>query len=44
MSDTIDTTTLDEAPARRLVRPLDDRWLGGVAAGLGRYFDLNPLV
>jgi phage shock protein PspC (stress-responsive transcriptional regulator) len=44
MSDTIDTTTLDEAPARRLVRPLDGRWLGGVAAGLGRYFDVNPLV
>jgi len=44
MSDTIDTTTLDEAPPRRLVRPLDGRWLGGVAAGLGRYFDVNPLV
>ena len=44
MSDTIDTTTLDEAPPRRLVRPLEGRWLGGVAAGLGRYFDVNPLV
>ncbi len=44
MSDTIDTTTLDEAPARRLVRPLDGRWIGGVSAGLGRYFDVNPLV
>jgi phage shock protein PspC (stress-responsive transcriptional regulator) len=44
MSDTIDTTTLEEAPARRLVRPRDGRWLGGVAAGLGRYFDVNPLV
>ena len=44
MSDTLDTTTLDEAPARRLVRPQDGRWLGGVAAGLGRYFDVNPLV
>lgn len=45
MSDTItETPTLDEAPPRRLVRVDDGRWLGGVAAGLGRYFDVNPLV
>ena len=45
MSDTIDDTpTHDEAPARRLVRTDDGRWLGGVCAGLGRYFDINPLV
>ena len=44
MSDTIDPTTIDEAPPRRLVRVDDGRWLGGVAAGLGRYFDVNPLV
>lgn len=44
MSDTLDPTTLDEAPPRRLVRVDDGRWLGGVAAGLGRYFDVNPLV
>ena len=44
MSDTLDTTTLDDAPARRLVRTNDGRWLGGVSAGLGRYFDVNPLV
>jgi phage shock protein PspC (stress-responsive transcriptional regulator) len=44
MSDTIDTPTLDEAPPRRLVRVDEGRWLGGVAAGLGRYFDVNPLV
>ena len=44
MSDTLDPTTLDEAPARRLVRTNDGRWLGGVAVGLGRYFDVNPLV
>ena len=44
MSDTFDTAPLDEAPARRLVRTNDGRWLGGVAAGLGRYFDVNPLV
>ena len=35
---------IDEAPPRRLVRVHDGRWLGGVAAGLGRYFDVNPLV
>jgi phage shock protein PspC (stress-responsive transcriptional regulator) len=29
---------------RRLTRPRDGRWLGGVAAGLGRYFDLSPTV
>jgi phage shock protein PspC (stress-responsive transcriptional regulator) len=29
---------------RALVRPKEERWLGGVAAGLGRYFDLNPAV
>jgi phage shock protein PspC (stress-responsive transcriptional regulator) len=45
MSDTItDTPTLDEAPPRRLVRADEGRWLGGVCAGLGRYFDVNPLV
>ena len=44
MSDTIDPTTTDDAPPRRLVRPTEGRWLGGVAAGLGRYFDVNPLV
>ena len=44
MSEPLDTTTLDEAPTRRLVRTNDGRWLGGVAAGLGRYFDVNPLV
>jgi phage shock protein PspC (stress-responsive transcriptional regulator) len=44
MSDTLDNSTLDDAPARRLVRVDEGRWLGGVAAGLGRYFDVNPLV
>ena len=45
MSETIDNTSnLDEAPARRLVRTTEGRWLGGVCAGLGRYFDVNPLV
>ena len=45
MSDTVtDTPTLDEAPPRRLVRADEGRWLGGVCAGLGSYFDVNPLV
>lgn len=35
---------LDQSAPRRLTRPRDGRWLGGVAAGLGRYFDVNPLV
>ena len=41
-----DTTTApnEEAPPRRLVRVREGRWLGGVSAGLGRYFDVNPLV
>ncbi|MDQ3066813.1 MAG: PspC domain-containing protein [Actinomycetota bacterium] len=45
MSETItDTTAVDEAPPRRLVRVDEGRWLAGVCAGLGRYFDVNPLV
>jgi phage shock protein PspC (stress-responsive transcriptional regulator) len=45
MTETTDTLTPpDQAPARRLSRVDDGRWLGGVAAGLGRYFDVNPLV
>ena len=38
------TDTLDESPPRRLVRTDEGRWLGGVAEGLGRYFDVNPIV
>src|SRR5262245_22981365 len=30
--------------ARRLTRPREGRWLGGVCTGLGRYFDLSPAV
>jgi len=45
LSDTItETIPADEAPPRRLVRADEGRWLAGVCAGLGRYFDVNPLV
>jgi len=44
MSHITETSVLDEAPARRLVRVDEGRWLAGVCAGLGRYFDVNPLV
>jgi phage shock protein PspC (stress-responsive transcriptional regulator) len=36
------TETLREP--RRLVRPRNGRWLGGVAGGLGAYFDLSPTI
>jgi phage shock protein PspC (stress-responsive transcriptional regulator) len=29
---------------RRLTRPRDGRWLGGVSSGLGAYFDLSPAI
>lgn len=29
-------------PGRRLERARDDKWLGGVATGLGRTFDVDP--
>jgi phage shock protein PspC (stress-responsive transcriptional regulator) len=32
------------AEARRLSRARDGRWLGGVCAGLGRYFGLSPMI
>jgi phage shock protein PspC (stress-responsive transcriptional regulator) len=32
------------AEPRRLTRPKENRWLGGVAAGLGAYFDLSPTI
>jgi phage shock protein PspC (stress-responsive transcriptional regulator) len=32
------------ADTKRLTRSKDDRWLGGVCVGLGRYFDLSPAI
>ncbi|HKI92587.1 MAG TPA: PspC domain-containing protein [Gaiellaceae bacterium] len=37
-------TTDTIRPARRLARPREGRWLGGVAAALGEYFDLSPAI
>ena len=39
----METTDTVRAP-RRLARPDEGRWLGGVAAGLGEYFDLPPAI
>src|SRR5438876_375652 len=39
----METTEVSSQP-RRLTRPKEDRWLGGVAAGLGEYFDLSPMI
>src|SRR4051794_36647542 len=32
------------SPAKRLTRCRTDRVAGGVASGLGRYFDLDPII
>jgi phage shock protein PspC (stress-responsive transcriptional regulator) len=37
-------TTENISEPRRLTRPREGRWLGGVCAGLTRYFDLSPLI
>jgi phage shock protein PspC (stress-responsive transcriptional regulator) len=42
--ETVMETTETIREPRRLVRPRDGRWLGGVAAGLGEYFDLSPAI
>jgi phage shock protein PspC (stress-responsive transcriptional regulator) len=39
----METTEISSEP-RRLTRPKQGRWLGGVAAGLGDYFDLSPTI
>src|SRR4051812_39225415 len=43
-SDSIMETTETIRETRRLTRPRDGRWLGGVSAGLGAYFDLNAAI
>ena len=44
MTETTETIPPAGAEPRRLARAHDGRWLGGVCAGLGRYFDLNPMI
>jgi len=38
------TTEIPISGPRRLYRPRGHRYLGGVCAGLGRYFDLSPAI
>lgn len=41
----METTTETAVPSpRRLYRPRGERYLAGVCAGLGRYFDLSPAI
>jgi phage shock protein PspC (stress-responsive transcriptional regulator) len=44
MTETTETIPGAVAEPRRLTRGREGRWLGGVCVGLGRYFDLNPIV
>jgi len=44
MTDDATATEPRSEPERRLTRPREGRMLAGVCAGLGRYFDLDPLV
>ena len=44
MTETTEQIPRAAAEPRRLTRSHDSRWLGGVCAGLGRYFDLTPTV
>jgi phage shock protein PspC (stress-responsive transcriptional regulator) len=37
-------TTESITEPRRLTRPKSNRWVGGVAAGLGEYFELSPTL
>jgi phage shock protein PspC (stress-responsive transcriptional regulator) len=37
-------TTSDISQPRRLARPRSGRWLAGVCAGLGEYFELSPAI
>ena len=39
-----DPTQPQEPPQRRLTRPRDDRLIAGVCAGLGRYFNVDPVL
>lgn len=36
--------TNGHTPPKRFARGTRDRWIGGVAAGLARYFDIDPTL
>lgn len=36
--------TNGHTPTKRFARATRDRWIGGVAAGLARYFDIDPIL
>src|SRR5260221_14294908 len=44
MTETTETIPGSVAEPRRLSRAREGRWLGGVSAGLGRYFNLSPMI
>jgi phage shock protein PspC (stress-responsive transcriptional regulator) len=44
MSETEPTTPQPEQPPRRLTRSTTDRMIGGVAGGLGRHLNIDPLA
>lgn len=44
MTETTETIGSPVAEPRRLSRARDGRWLGGVCAGLGQYFGVNPMI
>jgi phage shock protein PspC (stress-responsive transcriptional regulator) len=39
-----DARTMNETKKKRLTRSRDDRYIGGVAAGLARYFNIDPTL
>src|SRR5580765_2587507 len=43
MTETTETIPTPAEP-RRLTRVREGRWLGGVCAGLGNYFELSPMI
>ena len=44
MTETEPTTPQPEPPPRRLTRSSTDRMIGGVAGGLGRHLNVDPLA
>jgi phage shock protein PspC (stress-responsive transcriptional regulator) len=44
MTEQTQTTPEPAAGPKRFLRSREDRWLGGVAGGLGRYFGVDPIL